>query len=234
MKGGGLLVLDEDLRRVSVFNAAGHFVRSFGVNAGAGHTLAVSPDARIWINGYLRTGQVYTTVVYDTLGRQLGSRFRPTLRDIAFSQHGNSGKVAQVHGRMVWATGQPGTWVEDTPGGDRRRGLEVAPELEPRTIPHVSGTPLRVSPVGTYAIVALYAARVGIIYYKQRDSEPLGTADFFLDVLTVDGAYLGTTLLPVQGKVNPAATPDGRRILLSSLDPYPRVIEYELLDWPVR
>lgn len=141
IRKGQLFVEDSRLRRVSVFDTSGAFIRSFRAesNAGGSGGFAMDDSSRIWLRIYQPDPPdvAITVVRLDTLGALLDTlRFRQ-LHDPAVWV------VEQDGGRATYGIpGGPGELAVTTPSGTMLRGWSGAYAL---VMQSVKGDSLRVT-----------------------------------------------------------------------------------------
>ncbi len=222
---GSLYVLDSN-QRISVFSKQGAFIGTFVPRGGRAKTIVLTNSGEIWLGLFFNSGQ-YAALQTDTTGRTLRYAFRVNDRDKLFSEYGESGRINNSPSGVIFASGAPGTWISRQGDREVRLGFEAYPSNRPY-MDQASGGPIHMVTAGTRNVFALGRDRIAVVYYRlMNDMKTLRT---FIDVFRVSGEYLGSALVPIEGKTRASlATPDGTHIYVAMSLPFPRVVKYRLI-----
>ncbi len=228
---GDIWILDGDARRILRYTPKGIYDRMVSIVGVRPLWFALARTGELWVSHFFNSMAPYAVTVFDTTGKKLRSLFPMTDRDLQFGENGSSGIVATAGGLPAFANGRPGTWFTELNGSIRRLGADVFPNQNPTRIETPNG-PMMLLPGGTYGLVSLATQRVGIVYYERiQKSNPQSPIQVKVDIFRADGDYLGTAAIPTNEKTRrPAASADGRFLYIATMNPYPRVVMYEIIE----
>lgn len=235
---GRLAALDYDLGRVSFFSRDGAFEGQMAL-PGSRYRLVATGDT-LWT----------TRLVEADEARSLGERWWPdgtqidTLPALPAADLGYGGGILLTtcpDGRVLVRVDRPGVWFEYDAGRWTRRGAPVYPDAAPpiveRNGPMVSLIPGQAlaGPLGCLPSGEVLQRYRRFVEPPTPDGDSLPAAEYFLGLFARDGTPLAR--LPVDESRGLGAfevSPVTGHLFLGLEDPYPVVVEYELVRGTAR
>jgi hypothetical protein len=240
-----LFVLDSQLRRVTVFDASGQVKTTIPIIEPDPFGLAVR-DSLVWVLRYFKADAPDAVSIYTMTGQRVATAFAVTPREKTFADSYTGVLATTSRGTVLFGHTTPGTWSAMDPLGHvERLGSEALPTSETR----LEQTGRRMyevhCPGGTIAIGAVGDDTIGVVYTTQfkeppdrgfihrTEAGPL-VMNYFLDLFTAHGEYLGTThLLPGLHITTATFSRQSHSLLVGVREPYPRVLKLAIDTRPV-
>ncbi|MEQ9569373.1 MAG: 6-bladed beta-propeller [Longimicrobiales bacterium] len=200
---GTFVVMDDNANRITLFTPAGDYKSSF-LHDVPNDIELVASDGRIFVLRRLpdRAG-VAPVVVLDRSGAVIDSMAVGTDQDGELAMFGEPGALGKTRdGAPIF--GKPGPAAFWIMGEGAPRGPEFFPEAH-GFIREMRGYQVRMSPVGTRGIGQLPDGRI-VVFYQEYDPDA-EVFDYYIDVLSIGGEYLGSAAIPSDyslGRMSPS------------------------------
>ncbi len=192
-KDGGIVVLDDNGNRVSIFDSSGDFVDSFNHEIANDIELVVSGDL-IYLSRRLAESPSRPPVVALNFGgERVDSMGASSWQDGDLSMYGEPGALGKMSdGRPVYSPPAPATFV--LPNRDEPLGMNRYKHAHGFLLTRPEGRSIRVAPTGVRGVAQLPDGRLAVLY--QEYSTDAGSFLYFFDVFNAGGDYLGSAEIP--------------------------------------
>lgn len=232
----GFSVLDYQLHRVTEFSWSGDVEAIHRMQSRSPWRHLIHGDT-VWI-AYSSGGPSNDPIFYRLLssGEPLDSG--PPLPDEDRPFGTTVGLARGPAGAVLITSARPGVWISHAGESWSRRGHPLYPETEPPLLDRIGAQQLRLTPAQHTAaglgVIGDSIVLQGIQWYARPfdwdDPPARDELHHAVGVFRVTGEHLATIQLP--DGISSAylySDPASGRILLDTVDPYPQVVEYELV-----
>jgi hypothetical protein len=235
---GRLAVLDDGLRRVSLFDAKDAVVTTQPLGASAAFGIVLGATGFDLLREFGRNSP--TALEFVPTSGAYRPYLTPTARDRTFARGGSPGFLARgVGDELLYFSGAPGTWavIDAQRRVSARQGRELFPEADFTARSEGRGPPLLYTPAGVVG-GGMVGNRVFIVYLLTSFASPTARQmkqSWGIALFERDGTLRARSTLPAEwGPPGRIRAGHGETILIPFQEPEPHVRTVRLRQVPRR